>query len=127
MIGSFVGTTLSRFHPLSRDDLKKLILSKPIKASTDDLLPSSLLRAMLDVLMPDLEYLVNLSLISGSMDGLKDSVITPLFKKHGLDPEDLSSYRPINNILYLGKLIERAVLPQLNNHMSDNKLHINTQ
>ena len=61
------------------------------------------------------------------MDGLKDSVVTPLLKKLGADPETLANYRPITGIKYLGKLIERAALPQLTKHMVSNNLHIPNQ
>ena len=52
------------------------------------------------------------------MEGLKDTVVTPLLKKAGLDPEVLKNYRPVSNILYLSKLIERGVLAQFNDHMT---------
>ena len=71
--------------------------------------------------------IVNLSLSTGNMDGLKDSVVTPLLKKAGADPEVLANFRPITGISYVGKLIERAVLPQLFQHMFLNRLHIPNQ
>ena len=72
-------------------------------------------------------FLVNLSLITASMDGLKDSIVTPLLKKAGLDPEDMANYRPVSDLKYLHRLIERTVLPQLNSHMFTNHLHIHNQ
>lgn len=62
---------------------------------------------------------------TGNIDGLMDSVVTPLLKKLGADPEELSNYKPI--IKYFGKLIERAALPQLTKHMISNCLHIASQ
>ena len=61
------------------------------------------------------------------MDGLKDSVITPILKKAGLDPEVLKNYRPVCNILYLSKLIERTALIQCNNHLDSIEAHIPNQ
>ena len=61
------------------------------------------------------------------MDGLKDTVVTPLLKKIGADPDNLFNYRPITGIKFLGKLIERTVLPQLTQHMTFNFLHIPNQ
>ena len=81
----------------------------------------------MDTILPDLVQLVNLSLTSGEMDGLKDSVVTPLLKKVGADPEELSNYRPITGIKYLWKLIEWSALPQLIHHMLSNSLHIPNQ
>ena len=44
---------------------------------------------------------------------LKDAMLTPILKKPQLDPEDLNNYRPISNLPYLSKLIERVVATQL--------------
>ena len=121
------GPKLSDFQPTTTEELKKVITSKPIKASKNDHIPSFLLKTCLDVVIPVFMILINLSLLKGCMDGLKNSIVTPLLKKVGLDPEDLSNYRPVCDIKYLHKLIEKTVLPQLNIHMSTNNLHINCQ
>ena len=122
------GTALfSEFNPISQDELKKVILTKPIKTSPQDPLPAVLFKACIDVLLPALMIIVNLSLSLGSMDGLKDTVITPLLKKAGLDPEVLKNFRPVCNILYLSKLIEKTVLIQSTNHMEKIKKHIPNQ
>ena len=123
----FQGATFSEFLPISSADLSKIIHSKPIKASKNDHIPAFLLKQCLDEVIPMFTLLINLSLASGSMDGLKDSIVTPLLKKQGLNPEDLSNYRPVCDLKYLGKLIEKAVLPQLNSHMASNHLHIDYQ
>ena len=119
--------TLDQFQPVNEEQLLKIIKSAPIKTSPDDPIPAILLKNCIDNILPDLVQLVNLSLSTGNMDGLKDSVVTPLLKKLGADPEELSNYRPITGIKYLGKLIERAALPQLTKHMVSNCLHIANQ
>ena len=126
-MNTYNGPIMSEFQPVSQEQLKKTILSKPIKTSPQDPLPAPLLRACLEELLPALEHLVNLSLSAGCMEGLKDTVITPLLKKAGLDPEVLKNYRPICNILYLSKLIEREVLVQCNEHMDLNNEHTPNQ
>ena len=118
---------MSEFSSISQDNLKKIILSKPIKASTQDPLPASLIRDCLDELMPALTYLVNLSLSTGSMAGLKDTVITPLLKKAGLDSEVFKNYRPVYNILYISKLIERTAIVQCEEHMKLIDGHVTNQ
>ena len=74
-----------------------------------------------------LTYLINISLGTGSVKGLKDSVVTPILKKAGLDPESLSNYRPVCSSLYVDKLIQGSVLVQLNEHMTSNSLHVSRQ
>ena len=64
------------------------------------------------------------------MDGLKSAVIIiPLIKDLGslVDKEIYKNYRPVSNLLFLGKLIERVVDIRLDNHMTVNKLHDNHQ
>ena len=129
MVGmdTYSGPIMSIFSHVSQQDLKKLILSKPIETCPQDPLPAILFKESLDELIPALTLLVNLSLSGGSMDGLKDTVITPLLKKAGLDSEVLKNYRPVCNIPYLSKIIERAVLVQCNGHMYTTNGHIPNQ
>ena len=78
----------------------------------------------LDEILPALNHLVNLSFKNGSVHGIKDSIVTPLLKNSRLDPDELSNYRPVSNILYISKLIETNVLIELQEHMDSNNLYI---
>ncbi|KAF7253994.1 RNA-directed DNA polymerase from mobile element jockey, partial [Varanus komodoensis] len=42
-----------------------------------------------------------------------EAVIRPVLKKASLDPETATNYRPVTNILFLGKVLERVVAGQL--------------
>ena len=53
---------------------------------------------------------------------LKTADVTPLIKKTSLDQDVLKNYRPVSNLAYTGKLIEKVVLWRLNKHMSDHNL-----
>ena len=44
---------------------------------------------------------------------LKVAAIKPLLKKEGLDPSDSKSIRPVSNLPYVSKLLERVVSQQL--------------
>ena len=124
---TYNGPVMSQFRLVSPEELKKILSSKPIKASQQDPIPTILLRACVNELLPALTLLVNLSLTSGSMEGLKKSVITPLLKKAGLDPEVLKNYRPVCNTLFLSKSIERVVILQSNEHMDLIGAHVKYQ
>ena len=54
---------------------------------------------------------------------LKSASVTPLIKKANLDPDDMKNYRPVSNLSYISKLIERVVVAQLQTHMKDNSLN----
>ena len=51
----------------------------------------------------------------------------PLLKKAGLDPEEYKNFRPVNNLLFLSKLIERCADGQVDGHMTENHLHEDSQ
>ena len=45
-------------------------------------------------------------------------MITPILKKPSLDKDELCNYRPVSNLRYLSKLIERVVSTQLKHHIN---------
>ena len=94
-----------------------------IKTAFHDVLPAYVLKQVIDSLLPYICQLVNKSLSTGSVEGLKQAVVNPLLKKVGSDPELLKNYRPVSDLLFLSKLIERVVDKRLFDHMSLNNLH----
>ncbi|XP_072041380.1 uncharacterized protein [Amphiura filiformis] len=53
---------------------------------------------------------------------LKQAIVTPILKKPNLDWNNLQNYRPVSNIAFIGKLIEKAAIIQINDHMRANEL-----
>ena len=51
----------------------------------------------------------------------KEAIVRPLLKKAGLELQ-FSSYRPVSNLSFLSKLIEKAVLYRRNIHGNENNL-----
>ena len=117
-------STFNLFKTVTIEDLLKQINSGKVKTSQSDPIPAFLLRSSVRLLAPSILHLVNTSLATGSMDGMKESVIIPILKKTGLDLDELSNYRPVCGGLYIDKLIQKNVLVQLNDHMDSNDLHI---
>ncbi|KAF7244356.1 LINE-1 retrotransposable element ORF2 protein [Varanus komodoensis] len=57
---------------------------------------------------------VNASLREGRVPApLKEVVVQPVLKKASLDPEVAANYRPVANVPFLGKVLERVVAGQL--------------
>jgi len=50
------------------------------------------------------------------------AVVLPRLKKSTLDPDNLSSYRPISNLSFLSKVVERAVAKGYVCHVTTNSL-----
>ncbi|KAF7642344.1 hypothetical protein LDENG_00259690 [Lucifuga dentata] len=64
-----------------------------------------------------------MSLSVGSVpSAFKTAIFKPLLKKHNTDPQILNNYRPISNLPFMSKLLERAVANQLTDHLSNNNL-----
>ena len=110
------------FELLTIDELREVLQEMTIKTSFDDPIPAPVLKLVIESLLPYLLELVNLSLETGDISGLKESVIIPLLKKLNLDSEQFRNYRPIVNLQFLSKLIEKVVLKQLLTHMKSNHL-----
>ena len=115
----------SVFKPVTSDEILKCVMSFGVKCSPDDPIPANVLKKHAELFIPIWTDLVNLSLSQGSMDCLKNAVVIPLIKEMDtvMDKDNRKNYRPVSNLLFLGKLIERVVADQLRGHMTDNQLH----
>ena len=105
----FNGAPLNTFRPATVDELSKILKASGIKTSFHDTLPAHILKQVIESLLPNFCKIVDKSLSSGSVEGLKESIVNPLLKKAGADPEILKNYRPVSDLLFLSKLTERVV------------------
>lgn len=114
---------LSELKPTDINEIRDILNETGYKCSPADPLPSSIFKEHSEMLLPILVQLVNSSLESGNFDGLKLADIAPLLKGCSLDPNILSNYRPVSNLLFVGKVIERVVLRRLNSHLDNCNLN----
>ncbi len=99
--------------------LEEIVLH--LKSSTCylDTLPTSFFKSVLNCLEADLLEVVKVSLLSGTFpNSLKTAVVKPLLKKRNLDNTMLSNYRPISNLPFIGKIVEKVVFNQLNKYFN---------
>jgi len=88
-----------------------------------DCIPTKLLYDSMDIVLPNLTTIINNILISGIVPNcLKKALVRPLLKKPSLDPNILKNFRPVSNIPFLSKLLEKIVLTQLLTHLEFNNL-----
>ena len=119
----FADTGLCTFAPVSEDLIRKLITDAPPKCCALDPIPTALLKTCYENLVPVITKIVNYSLLSGSVPQcFKQALVRPLLKKPSLDQNMLKNYRPVSNLSFLSKLLERVVLLQLTDHVSRNDL-----
>ena len=112
------------FPPASVEEVRKIISKGPSKSCELDPLPTSLVKSNLDSLAPIITQIVNLSLTTSSVpQSFKVAVVRPLLKKPGLDKEILKNYRPVSNLPFLSKVLEKVVESRLENHLNSNALY----
>ena len=117
------GCTLSTWSQVTSDEVRKIITHSSTKHCALDPLPTWLLKRCLDPLLPSITALINLSLTTGTVPDLfKVAHIVPLLKKPSLDASDLSNYRPVSNLPFLSKVLERVVNTQLTRYITENNL-----
>ena len=84
-------------------------------------MPTSLLFEVIDVLLPVITKIINLSLESSVFaDDWKEALVLPSLKKHGLDIA-YKNFRPVSNLRDISKLSEKAAAVQFIDHMTTNK------
>ena len=116
------------FHPLSCDVLSSLISKLNKTTCMLDPFPTKLLMSHLFYIIDIILCIVNLWFSSGVFPtACKSSIIFPLIKKQGLDPEILKNYRPVANLSFISKIIEKAIATQIHDHLINNDIVDNFQ
>ena len=118
-----INAELHCFRLLSEKEIHKIITSSPTKTCDLDPIPTFLLKQHLDILITPITSLVNLSLQSGTFPSdFKIAHVCPLLKKSSLPRNVLKNYRPVSNLNFISKIIEKAVAVQLNGYLKSNNL-----
>ena len=112
-----------RFQPVSRELVLELIRSMNKTHCPND--PIDIRKIDLTVVGDELSEffseIINKSFVTGIFpESEKFSYVRPLLKT-GKNPNDIASYRPLYNTSFLSKLLEKAALAQLQDHLT--RLH----
>ena len=114
---------MDAFCPVSETELMSIIKDLSSKHCDLDPIPTRLMLECLPELLPLLLQIVNASLQSGKFPtDLKEGLIRPSLKKEDLDPENMKNYRPISNLSFLSKVIEKCVAIQVSKYLEENNL-----
>ena len=114
---------LTDFKEISGQEVRNIIQKSPKKCCLLDPLPTWLLIKCLIALNPILTNIVNASLsLSNVPRSLKVAIIRPLLKQINLS-QIFKNYRPVSNLKYISKLIERVILEQLSKHLLANNIY----
>jgi hypothetical protein len=109
---------LTQFNVVQTNDVIRLIKAAPCKQCQLDPAPTWIIKATADILAPFLTNMFNRSLSEGHLPtSQKTAIISPLLKKSGLDTTQSSNYRPIANLPFTSKILEKIVDEQLTTHL----------
>ena len=117
------GNLLDSFTPLTDDLANDTIQSLPNKYCCLDVIPTDIFKKCIPYLLPYLKFIINKSLETGIFPSkYKDTIVKPLIKQSTIDKELHGNYRPLSNLCFISKVIERSVLNQLVEHLEGNHL-----
>ena len=110
---------LTSFTSITSVSLKSILKkAKPTYCANDPLPIGELLHSdNIDLLIRILVDLVNLSIVSHTFPDMEKRAIVRPILKGALDPQCLSSYRPVSNLTFLSKIMENVILEQLSEHV----------
>ena len=119
-----IQSPLKAFRSVSDEELSNIIKSMSKKHCDLDPFPTRLVVQLLPQLLPSISEIVNGSLRRGVFPSvMKQSLIRPAYKAKGNpDPEELKNYRPVSNLSFLSKVVEKCVSIQLTEHLERHDL-----
>jgi retron-type reverse transcriptase len=95
----------------------------PTKLCALDLIPTFLLKDLISCLAPFVTSMCNAPLKEGNLPtSQRHALVTPLLKKSNLDIDQLANYRPVSNLTFMSKVVERLVARQLTDYLQSNAL-----
>jgi len=95
---------------VTSDEFWKLINPAPNKTCKSDPALTWLVKDMRGLLAPFLSMLFNKSLTADCFPSqFNEAVVRPLLKKSGLDVGEWKNYRPVSNLPFVSKLLDKVV------------------
>ena len=114
---------LCLFSPASEKEVENIVKNSSKASCASDPVSSSLVINILPAILVFITNIINLSLSTGVFPSdLKSAIVCPLLKKPSLDSEVMKNYRPVSNLSFLSKLIEKVIASRLVKHLQNNGL-----
>uniref|UniRef100_A0A8C6VYT0 Reverse transcriptase domain-containing protein n=1 Tax=Nothobranchius furzeri TaxID=105023 RepID=A0A8C6VYT0_NOTFU len=114
----------SIFQLPSDSEISHIIHKSKSSTCLLDPLPTALIKSCLPSLLPLVSALIHASLSSGIVPSIfKTAAVTPVLKKPGSDPNIFTNLRPISNLPFVSKVLEKIVAAQLHTHLTLNSFY----
>ena len=109
----------STFSTVTEDQVTKIITNSSKSCSLDPW-PTFLVLDYLDILITPITSIINASLEQGKCPNFfKQAHVTPILKNSSLDKEVFKNYRPVSNLNFISKILERVAAVQLQTHLDE--------
>ena len=107
---------------MKTNEAARLISSIATKSCKLDAILTSILKQIIPSIIETITKIINISFAQDTFDEeWKIAIVHPLLKKLGSELIPPNN-RPVSNLSFLSKLLERCALQQFNNHCDSNKL-----
>ena len=121
-------SSFSDFNGLADDDVIKVFESLSNKHCGLDPVSTQLFKQCLGPLLPYVKHIINSSLKEGTFPAcFKQALVKPKIKSQTLDSDDKKNFRPLSNISFLSKALERCVQNQFTKYLESNNMFSNFQ
>ena len=108
---------LTKFNHIQVEDMTKMIKQAPSKHCTLDPIPPQLLKHHVTAIAPAIRGIYNSTVDQGTVwDNLKEALLKLLIKKPNMELK-FPSFRPVSNLSFLSKTLERGVWRELMCHV----------
>ena len=124
----YKGEKWETFKPINEEMLRSVLSDLNTKECEADPIPAKLLLQCIDEVKTILLFIINQSLQAGIFpSAAKSAIVRPAVKDYKSDLNSYKNYRPISNLPFLSKILEKCVQQQLTDHLEVNNLHAEKQ
>ena len=117
-------STITEFTDIDNGAFQAILKEMNTKPHPNDPVPVWLLNSCKEYLFPILLYIANRSLKESVFpDQLKHAVVRPIIKDKNGNKDEYKNYRPVSNLTFLSKLIEKCANSQLQAYLQTNNLY----
>jgi hypothetical protein len=111
---------LTTFRQLKEEEIRDIIMNSSNATCKLDPIPTWLVKLCVDELKTVITKIINMSLHDGYVpEAWKVALLVSILKKLGLEAL-FENFRPVNNLSFVSKIAEKAVVGQMLNHCEDN-------
>ena len=117
-----ISETFEKFKIVTEEKVLKVINGMATKSCELDPIPVDIFKQILPVVVPVVTKIINMSLQQGEfIESWKMAIVRPLLKKLGMALVS-TSYRPVSNLNFLSKVLEKCMLQQFVEHCDTQNL-----